>query len=66
MNIIVNDQQRSIADNAHILDLLKDLDLPQTRVAVEVNKILVRRAEHENYTLKENDTVEIVTLVGGG
>jgi sulfur carrier protein len=35
-------------------------------VAVEVNRRLVRRAEHASTRLAEGDRVEVVTLVGGG
>ena len=36
------------------------------RIAVEVNEDIVPRAEHEGFVLHDGDTVEIVTLVGGG
>jgi sulfur carrier protein len=66
MRIIVNDQPTELASNSTISDLLITLQLPGTRVAVEVNKQLVRRAEHNATHLKDGDTVEVVTLVGGG
>ena len=34
--------------------------------AVEVNRLLVPKRKHEQHQLIEGDTVEIVTLVGGG
>jgi thiamine biosynthesis protein ThiS len=33
---------------------------------VEVNRQLVRRVHHGETRLSEGDTVEVVTLVGGG
>lgn len=66
MRILVNDQPTELPDGASVSDLLTFLALPGTRVAVEVNRALVRRAEHPTTTLKHDDRVEVVTLVGGG
>jgi thiamine biosynthesis protein ThiS len=33
---------------------------------VEVNRKVVPRRQHAEHTLRDGDTVEIVTLVGGG
>jgi thiazole synthase len=49
-----------------VADLLAKLGHDGRRVAVEVNFDLVPLARHAETKLKEGDTVEIVTLVGGG
>jgi len=49
-----------------ILQLLKELDIIPERVAVEVNLRIIKRAEFQNYHLKDGDSVEIVYFVGGG
>lgn len=66
MRVTVNDQPTELPDSATIADLLSQLALPGTRVAVEVNRQLVRRIHHGETRLNEGDTVEVVTLVGGG
>lgn len=66
MRVTVNDQLTELPDSATIADLLSQLALPGTRVAVEVNRQLVRRIHHGETRLNEGDTVEVVTLVGGG
>ncbi len=66
MRITVNGEMREIEEGATVSTLLASLALPGTRVAVEVNAVLVRRAQHPNHQLLDGDTVEIVTLVGGG
>lgn len=66
MRIMVNGESRDLADGACVSSLLESLALPGTRVAVEVNAALVRRAQHATYQLVDGDLVEIVTLVGGG
>jgi sulfur carrier protein len=66
MRVTVNDQPTDLPETATIADLLTQLALPGTRVAVEVNRQLVRRLQHAETRLREGDTVEVVTLVGGG
>jgi sulfur carrier protein len=66
MRIQVNDQPTELPAGATVSDLLTQLALPGTRVAVEVNRALVRRADHPATALKDGDLVEVVTLVGGG
>jgi sulfur carrier protein len=66
MRVTVNDQPTDLPDTATVADLLAQLALPGTRVAVEVNRQLVRRLDHGDTRLNQGDTVEVVTLVGGG
>lgn len=46
--------------------LLEELKVIPERVAVEVNLIVVKRADFAGRKLKEGDAVEIVNFVGGG
>jgi len=48
------------------LATLIELRQPRPPFAIELNKTLVRRGDFATTTLKGGDTVEIVTLVGGG
>ena len=66
MRIIVNDQQRVEKDGLTVAELLAALSLEPRRVAVERNKRIVPRAQYAQTPLAEGDTLEIVTLVGGG
>lgn len=66
MQVQVNDQRRELPEGATVADLLAVLALPGTRVAVELNRALVRRQDHATTTLREGDRLEVVTLVGGG
>ena len=47
-------------------ELIEDLALAPEQVAVEVNGELVSRVDRASHQLVEGDTVELVTLVGGG
>jgi len=66
MQITVNGQPQTCADGDTVAALVAGLKLEPRRVAVELNKQIVRRANYDQTSLKEGDTLEIVTLVGGG
>jgi len=66
LTIVVNGNQTDIAEGCGISDLIKLLGLRTERVAVELNKRIVRRADWGSTTISEGDKVEIVHFVGGG
>ncbi len=66
MTITLNGAPREIPDGARLSDLLSLLGLSSERVAVELNRALVRRGDHARTELAPDDRIEIVTLVGGG
>jgi thiamine biosynthesis protein ThiS len=66
MQITVNGQSRQIAEGATIVTLLEELKLAGKPVAVEVNLELVPKQHHTQRHLAAGDSLEIVTLVGGG
>ena len=66
MTLIVNGEPRNLPDGASVADLVRQLGLEKTACAVEVNRRLVPKADHGNRSLGNGDTIEVVTLVGGG
>ena len=66
MEIYVNGEVRRVDEGTTVRSLLRDLSLPETRVAVERNRALVRKAEFSGTVLAEGDRIELVTFVGGG
>jgi thiamine biosynthesis protein ThiS len=66
MHIEVNGHPREVSTKLSIAELLRDLDIHVTHVAVERNLEIVPRAEHAKTWLEEGDRLEVVTLVGGG
>jgi sulfur carrier protein len=66
MLVRVNDEELELPEPSTVQDLLARLQLPGTRVAVELNRGIVRRADHATTPLRPGDRVEVVTLVGGG
>lgn len=66
LHIVVNGEERAVPEGTTVAGLLADLGLAKQHVAVEANREIVPRAEHEARALAEGDQLEIVTFVGGG
>ena len=66
MEVQVNGQSRNLAGACTVASLLEELNLAGQPCAVEINASVVPKREHSERALRDGDTVEIVTLVGGG
>ena len=66
MQVHVNGEAREVPDGTTVAALLQETGAPAEGVAVEVNRTLVRRADHATRALEDGDRVEVVGLVGGG
>lgn len=66
MNVVVNGETRPLPEGASVSELVKALGLERAACAVEVNRKLVPKPKHEEHRLADGDSVEVVTLVGGG
>ena len=63
--LTVNGDARD-SDAATLAELVADLGLAGKPVAAERNGAVVPKREHAATALEDNDTIEFVTLVGGG
>lgn len=66
IHILVNGERRQIPQQQTVRELVVLLGFKDKPVAVEVNRQLVPRRQHEQHHLSEGDVVEVVTFVGGG
>ena len=66
MRIEVNGEQLEVAGPINLTDLVRHLELAPERLAIELNRSVVRRADWPETSLKEGDRIEIVHFVGGG
>ncbi len=66
MQVYINGKVKDIPDALSLSELVILLELPATRIAVEVNRAVVRRVDWEKTLLANEDRVEIVHFVGGG
>ncbi len=49
-----------------IAELLRELNAPESGVAVALNGAVVRRGDWENNAIKDGDEIEIIRAVQGG
>ncbi len=66
VKIMVNGEAREVPARTSLQALIEHLGLGKAACAAEVNRELVRRGEREGRILRDGDSVELVTLVGGG
>ena len=66
MNCTVNGQPRELPDDTTVEDLIEILGLSTSICAAEVDKKIVPKRERSETILQDGQTIEIVTLVGGG
>jgi len=64
--ITLNGEPRMVSNGTTVAALLAELGTPQFGVAVERNRLVVRRADHAATALAAGDVIEIVQFVGGG
>lgn len=66
MTILVNGEEKELAEGSTVAQLIEAVGLRPERLAVELNREIVRRAEWGSTSLSDGDKVEIVHFVGGG
>ena len=66
MIITVNGENREIKTETNLAELLEYLSLPSERIAIELNKSVVRKKDWENIIVRDADKIEVVHFVGGG
>ena len=66
MNIILNNDEQVVLENISVSELLEKFKINLEYMAVEVNQTIVPKSKYDNFRLKENDKVEIISAVGGG
>jgi thiamine biosynthesis protein ThiS len=66
VKIVLNGEEREVSAGATLHDLIAGLAVAPERVAVELNREVVRRARWRETVLAEGDRVEVVHFVGGG
>ncbi|MCK5941343.1 MAG: sulfur carrier protein ThiS [Planctomycetes bacterium] len=62
----VNGEPRAVPAGSTVADLIAALGFQPQQVAVERNKLIVRRADHAGTVLQPGDRLEVVTFFGGG
>ena len=66
LRVYVNGEPRELSSSLSLAQLIEELDLPPARIAVELNRGVVRRSDWSTTELRDDDRIEIVHFVGGG
>lgn len=66
INVRVNGEARRAPSGQSVAALLAWLEVPSERVAVELNKSIVRKRDWTTTQVESEACIEIVEFVGGG
>ena len=64
--MVINGETREVPEGVRLDHLLELFSLPAKRVAVEVNKTVVRKTDWPVIEVSDGDRIEVVHFVGGG
>ena len=66
LDITLNGKPEAVEEGSTVSGLLESKRVNLGRVAVELNRRILRREEYATILLAEGDALEVVTFVGGG
>ncbi len=66
MRLLINGKEQTFDDALNLAQLIEQLGMKGDRVAVELNRDIVPRAQWPETKLSDGDKLEIVHFVGGG
>jgi thiamine biosynthesis protein ThiS len=66
ISIHLNGERRTAPEGQTILDLLRSLEIDPQRVAIEMDRRIVKQPNWDSTELHEGAQIEIVQFVGGG
>ena len=66
IKIKLNGKVKSLLEDHKLSELLKNLQIPIKKVAIELNQEILDKKKLNRIKLKKNDKIEIVHFIGGG
>jgi sulfur carrier protein len=66
MILEINGERRFVPALENVRELLQHLGVGEEKIAVEINRRIVRRKEWAVTAVNDEDKIEIVQFVGGG
>jgi thiamine biosynthesis protein ThiS len=66
ISVLVNGERKSVPTGVTVSGLLRTLGIEADRVAVEMNKSIVRKRDWDKTPVEGEASFEIVHFVGGG
>ncbi len=65
-NFFLNGEKYYIKQNINILELVNYFNYNTSLLVLEYNNLICNKKDWRNILIKNNDKIEIVTIVGGG
>ena len=65
-NFFLNGEKYSVKNEVTLLELIKYFDYNTSLLVLEYNNLICNKKSWNQIYIKNNDTIEIVTIVGGG
>ena len=65
-DITFNGKKRTINEDINIATFISDNNYKPERVVVELNEEIIPIDKYEQIVLKQNDTLEVLSFMGGG
>jgi len=66
VRVLINGEEKGLPGPISVSDLLDRFELPSQRVAIELNKIVIRKSNWAETLVNDGDRIEVVHFVGGG
>ena len=66
IKIKINGKFIKIQDKTTLLNLVKKLEVPIKKGAIELNQVVINKKSLSRIKIKKNDKIEIVHFIGGG
>jgi thiamine biosynthesis protein ThiS len=66
IEVVINGESQSIPEGQTVLGLLQRLNLEPSRVAVELNRRIIKQPRWSETPVNAGAQIEIVQFVGGG
>jgi sulfur carrier protein len=66
IEVVVNGEPKRVPEGLDVARLLAWLAIDGSRVAVELNRAIVRKTEWNTTSVREGAQIEVVWFVGGG
>ena len=66
IHIFINGKRNLVNINTKLDDMLHDLKIDISSVAIEINKEIIPKSKYKEIQLNSDDKVEVVQFIGGG
>ena len=66
IKIKVNGRKLQLNQSSTLDSVVKKLNIPLNKVAIELNRKIINKKKIKNIKIKDKDSIEIVYFIGGG